>query len=182
MWQSWIQQRVRYGKRFKMLKMSKVLFLFLLLVTTLLAKKGEQFSFVGLSVWGQNQDIHEENIKHTSFAFHYGKQSLDLRTTFSYEYSSNSHAFEVKIDKFLVDKLFGTNKIRPYIGIALGTLNLTHSSLEDNSGFYFGGSGGIVIYASDVVDIDLAYRYNTIKSISGADKIHGLGLAVHYFF
>ena len=98
--------------------MFRTLIVSLLFLTSLFGESSKDFSFMGLSVATQNINIDPgESSWESGFAFKYGQQSLDWRTTFNLDYTTDSYygAF-VEIDKILLDDMFGTAKLRPYLG------------------------------------------------------------------
>ena len=160
----------------------KNIIIFILLSTAIWAEKDEEFSFVGLGISTQSIDISPTDIDKNTFAIKYGKQSIDYRTTFAFNYNKNYQSLSMDIDKILVNEMFGTPKLRPYLGFSVGTLKLLDTGLSDESGYYYGANAGIIIYATDNVDVDLSYHYNIVQEIKDADNIHGISFALHYFF
>ena len=92
--------------------------------------------------------------------------------------------------------MFGTAKLRPYLGAVVGYMSYDDNNLniplnldpedselyEETNGFYFGGNFGFIIYASDNVDIDISYHYYSVQNLNFLDDLHGATLAMHYFF
>lgn len=168
--------------------MLRILIVSLLLLTSLFGQISEKFPFIGLSVSTQTININDEDeIRETGFGLSYGKQSLDWRTTFSLEYNQNAYnSFSVEMDKILLDNMFGTPKLRPYLGGVVGYMKFDDDKLsepfEETDGFYFGGAFGFIIYASDRIDIDISYHYYKVQNLEFLDDLHGGSLALHYFF
>ena len=156
--------------------------IFILLSISILSAETEEFSFIGIGVFGQTIDLSNSKPNKTTFAIKYGKQSIDYRTTFAFDYEKDYQSLSMTLDKILVDKLFGTPKIRPYLGFNVGTLKYKDSSLSDDSGYYYGGRAGFIIYVTDNIDMDISYNYNVVQEIKGIDNIHGVSFAIHYFF
>ena len=88
----------------------------------------------------------------------------------------------MEIDKILLDELFGTPKLRPYLGLSGGILKYKDDSLEDTDGFYYGGNSGFIIYLTDTIDLDLSYHYNIVQEIKTVDSIQGATFSLHYFY
>jgi len=156
----------------------------MLLLTSLVSAsaEAEQYPFFGMNVAHSTIDTDFGNEKSTYFGLKYGKQSLDWRTTFSYDYSPDYSAFSVEIDKMLLDGLFGTSKIRPYFGLSVGTLKLNYKKKNiDKNGYKYGAKAGFVIYATDHIDVDISYHYSKVKNIPNVKKTQGISLSVHYF-
>lgn len=168
--------------------MIRMLFIFILVMSAADAKSKQNFPFIGITASTQTINvIDEEKSTEAGFGIRYGQQSLEWRTLFSLEYNQNSYSsFSVEIDKILLDDMFGTAKIRPYLGATAGYLKFDEDQLsmtyEETDGFYFGGNFGFIIYASDDMDIDLSYHYYEVKNLDFLNDLHGATLAVHYFF
>jgi hypothetical protein len=174
--------------------MPKTLFVSLLFLTLLFGQSSKDFPFMGLSVSTQTIDINSiDSTQETGFGLRYGQQSLDWRTIFALDYTQNSYyGAYLEIDKILLDNMFGTPKLRPYLGGVIGYMSYDDDNLnipseeselyEETSGFYFGGNFGFIIYATDNIDIDLSYHYYKIENIEFLDDLHGATFAVHYFF
>jgi len=174
-----------------------------LLCTTLLIQylqAEEQYPFIGLSVSSQtigyaNRGESKGEDEHSNgISLHYGKQTQEWRTLFSIDYLNDTYTgFGVEIDKVLMDSMFGTPKLRPYLGLSLGYIHFdnlddapllsdeTKSDLESN-GFYYGGNFGFLIYTTDRIDVDLNYHYYRATNLDYLDDIHGATLSVHYFY
>lgn len=124
----------------------------------------------------------DENTRETVLGIRYGRQTVDWRTVFSYEYSNGYQSLGIEIDKILLDALFNTAKIRPYLGVGAGALRLENEFIAKSNGYYVGANLGLIIYATDTVDIDISYHYNSIYDIEAVDRMHGATLGLHYFF
>lgn len=174
--------------------MFKTFFLSLLFTFLLFGQNAKDYPFIGLSLSTQNinTDPGDPSWK-GGIALKYGQQSLDWRTVFALDYTQNSYfGANVEIDKILLDDMFGTAKLRPYLGAVLGfmayddkNLNITpeDSALyEETNGFYFGANFGFIIYATDNIDIDLSYHYYSVQNLDFLNNLHGGTLAMHYFF
>lgn len=174
--------------------MFRTLLVSLLFLTLLAGKSPETFSFVGLSASTQkiNTDSGDTS-REGGFGLKYGQQSLDWRTIFTLDYTHNAYygAF-VEVDKILLDDMFGTAKLRPYLGGVVGYMKFDKDKLtipsekselfEEMNGFYFGGNFGFIIYATDTIDVDISYHYYKVQSLDFLDDLHGASLGVHYFF
>ena len=148
-----------------------------------MAKESESFAFLGMGLSTQSIDLKDNNQRETTLFLRYGKQTLDWRTMFSYEFQgSNYQQFSVEIDKILLDEMFGTPKVRPYLGLSAGVLKYKDDTLDDTSGFYYGGNTGFIFYLTDTIDLDLNYHYNVVQEIETLDSINGVSLSLHYFY
>jgi len=156
---------------------SKIILILIFTLSSLFSQEAEKFPFIGLGISAQTIDI-----KNT-ISLRYGKQTLDWRTFFTYEFkNTNYQSLSVEIDKILLDELFGTPKLRPYIGLSGGILKYKDDSLEDTDGFYYGGNSGFIIYLTDTIDLDLSYHYNVVQEIKTLDSIQGATFSLHYFY
>ncbi len=164
----------------------KTLLILFLSVSLSFAQKAEEFPFIGLSLSSQTIESQESHSE-AEFKLKYGKQSLDWRTSFALSYNNNSYSsFEVTMDKILLDNLFGTPKFRPYVGAIVGYIRIDETLLKQpnysQDGFYLGANIGLLIYATDRIDIDINYHYNSVQNLDSVDNIYGASLGLHYFF
>ncbi len=174
--------------------MFRTLIVSILFLTSLIGQDSKDFSFVGLSVSTQNINTDFGDVSQKSgFGLKYGQQSLEWRTIFTLDYNRHSYyGGFVEVDKILLDDMFGTAKLRPYLGGVVGymkfdkdelTIPLEKSELfEETNGFYFGGNFGFIIYATDNIDIDISYHYYKVQNLDFLNDLHGASLGVHYFF
>ncbi|MCB4774569.1 MAG: hypothetical protein LGB71_04720 [Sulfurovum sp.] len=168
---------------------------------------GEQFAFIGTGTcydrgfetqWDTSQkDFRNRKIS----SIHIGKQSLRWRTTFTLQYDKSKTYYGstgVNVDYILRDELFGTSKLRPYFGV---NLNYHYYKNRRSHGYGYGVQGGFIIYATDIVDIDIGYHYNRVKRVEylndigttsqeiidylrldSIDLTRGVTLSLHYFY
>lgn len=167
--------------------MSKLIVLFVLLVTTLFPKdSAEKFPFLGITLSSDKVAIESStnipNPKETSFGLRYGKQTLDWRTMFTISGNNNFQTFSIEIDKILMDDMFGYPEVRPYLGANVGYLHYTDFLTEDNNGFYYGGNFGFLIYVTDNIDADFSYHYNKIEELAPLRSMQGASFGLHYFY
>lgn len=163
--------------------MSKIILILIFTLSLLFSQDDEKFPFVGLGISAQTVDINTQNNKENTIFLRYGSQTLDWRTSFAYEFKSSDYqSLSVEIDRILLDELFGTPKLRPYLGLSGGILKYKDDSLEDTDGFYYGGNVGFIIYLTDTIDLDLSYHYHIVQEIKTIDSMQGATLSLHYFF
>ena len=167
--------------------MSKFIVLFTFLFTTIFAQEDlEQFPFIGVTLASHSIDF--KSITDTSsqdetvLGLRYGKQTLDWRTVFTLSGNNDFQTFALEIDRILLDELFGTPKIRPYLGAAIGYLHYDENDSLDSDGFYYGGNFGFLIYATATIDVDLSYHYYKVSGLDPLDTMQGASLSLHYFF
>ncbi len=161
--------------------------LFTLLFTTLFAQQeNEQFPFIGVTLATHSIDFESmgqtSSQNETVVGFRYGKQTLDWRTVFTLSGNNTFQTFAMEIDKILLDELFGTPKIRPYIGATVGYLHYDTISSLDSDGFYYGGDFGFLIYATANIDVDLSYHYYKVSDIDPVDTMQCANHSLHSFF
>ncbi len=146
----------------------------------------EFFSFIGIDAGYQKVQLdpayNTKDTTHTAVGLRIGTQTRKFRGIIELENGNRYRAFDISVDAIPFDELFGTPKVRPYIGLSATVLNYDNESLEDSDGYGFGGHVGVLIYAGEKVDIDLSYRYSTINQIDGVDTIQGVRLGIHYFY
>lgn len=168
--------------------MIRLLIISLLILTSAEAQFKKNFPFFGISASTQSININDaDKTNETGFGIRYGQQSQDWRTTFSLDHHLKSFSsFSVHIDKILLDDMFGTPKLRPFLGGTAGYLKYDEDELEaeyeETDGFYYGGNFGFIIYATDDIDVDLSYHYYKVQNLDFLDDLHGATLALHYFF
>jgi hypothetical protein len=169
--------------------MIRLLFSFILFFSLSEAKFPKNYPFAGLLASTQSVSINDEATTHKSgVGIRYGQQSLEWRTMFSLEYYPDDYAsYSIEINKILLDEMFGTPKLRPYLGGTVGYLKYDKDALvgiphDDTVGIYYGGNFGFILYAADNIDIDLGYHYYKVGNLDFLDHLHGPTLAIHYFF
>jgi len=154
----------------------------LLLFTATLSAE-EEFGFIGGSINYHHMVLTSlDDTSHTIGAFHAGRQTLRWRTTFDLEIGNHYGGAGMQVDYILFDSLFGTPKIRPYLGGRIHYLHYDHDQLQDDNGYSVGGAAGLILYAADRVDIDLGYHYECVEKIVGVDRMQGASLSIHYFY
>jgi opacity protein-like surface antigen len=189
-----------------------MLILFTFLFQTLQAGD-ETYPFFGISTSLQTIDLQSlvtdapnrlenpESVDITSFALKYGMQTKDYRTTFSYEVSDEFQTFDISVDYIVMDKMFGTAKVRPYVGMTLGYIlydkativgyNENRISENESAGTdtvistsdgYYGFDAGLVFYINDNMDLDIGYHYYLMDRLEPLDTMSGLTVSLHYFY
>jgi opacity protein-like surface antigen len=165
----------------------KLILFFALFIGSLNSLHGEEneFGFIGMGIgaygvsFDDNTSLPSENI--STVALRMGRQTRRMRTLFSIEYSSELAGAGIFIDYIPFDTMFGTPYFRPYIGLHAQYLRY-QSGDTDEEGFGMGGQVGLLIYASDTIDVDLSYRYGFIQNSDILDSIDGFTLSLHYFY
>lgn len=167
--------------------MSKLLVLFVLLITTLFSnQEPESFSFFGLSgsqhqvSFNKDSTLSGEN--ELLLGLRYGQQTVDWRTMFTVSGKKNMADLSLEIDKILLDDIFGYPEVRPYIGLTLGYLHYNDVTIEEENGYYFGGAFGFLVYLTDNIDLDISYHYKKVSDIDFLETLKGPSIGVHYFY
>lgn len=164
--------------------MKKHLYILPFLVMPLMGE--EVFSFIGVNTsYKDIQPVSEYHLDRSSpvtFGLTLGIQSLRWRTDANLEHTNDYTSFNFNADYIVLDSMFGTPKIRPYVGLNAGYLSYNDVKLTDTDGILFGANAGLILYANDVVDIDIGYRYDKVSGFDGLDTMQGVSLSVHYFY
>ncbi|MDQ7085306.1 MAG: opacity family porin [Sulfurovum sp.] len=192
--------------------MSRLLILFTFLYHTLQAGEGS-YPFFGITgslhtielqptvTEAPNRLNNPESEDVTTFGLQYGMQTKDYRTTFSYETSSDFQTFDLSVDYIIMDDMFGTAKIRPYVGVTLGyilydeslivaynenAISLNEANSEDSvistSDGYYGFDVGMLFYITDNLDLDIGYHYYLMDRLEPLDTMNGITFSLHYFY
>ncbi len=165
--------------------MSRILVLFSLLFTSLFSSSQqlEEFPFIGITVSTHTIDLKNNNNKETIIGIRYGKQTVDWRTMFTYQFGQNGfESIALEVDKILMDEVFGMPEIRPYLGFSIGKISYEDNSLKDTSGYFYGGNLGLIIYATDNIDADISYHYYKAEEFDDLNNLQGGTLSLHYFY
>jgi hypothetical protein len=169
--------------------MRKYLLLFAFIYTSITAAKLEEFPFVGLTVASHSLDLpstsDSEDPNVATIGVRWGKQSVDWRTLFTFEYSgSGQTSLSVEIDRILMDNILGHSELRPYVGANIGMVRYSNKSIEDSaqSGYYWGLTAGIMIYVTDNIDADISFHHYNVEELDTLDHIQGASISVHYFY
>ena len=115
-----------------------------------------------------------------------------------------THKGGLYLDYFIWSSEMDTFRVQPYIGGHIGYMSYELTGdlgygyeevLADDSNVYYGGQIGIAITASEVLQVDLSYRYSltnlhdmtgTIPAVTGLDvdlnSMSGFVVGLSYFF
>lgn len=178
-----------------------------------LSAEQETFPFIGVSVSTQTIDLkpiateppnrlnNPSSTNETTYGIQYGVQTKDYRTTFSAEGNSDFLTLDVEVDYILMDEMFGTPKIRPYVGATLGYMmydeaiitrynenriaeneaNDKNTTIRPNDGYY-GLDFGFLFYITDSIDLDISYHYYFVDRLEPLDTMTGATFSLHYFY
>lgn len=192
--------------------MMRFFILFTFLFSTLFAEQ-ESFPFIGVTVSTQTVELNPiatiapntpnnpDSESETTFGLQYGVQTQDFRTTFTIEGNSNYQSMDVEVDYILMNEMFGTPKIRPYVGGTLGYImyddalitqynanriaddfaNDRNTSISTSDGYY-GLDFGFLFYITDNIDLDVGYHYYFVDRLEPLDTMSGASFSLHYFY
>jgi len=113
-----------------------------------------------------------------------GAEKDDWRTTLLYSYYNNEdsgveetmHKGSMLLDYYILSTGSDAFTVKPYIGAHVGYMtyelsghlnNGLSANFADDSGIFYGGQAGVAMTISNVVQIDLSYRY----SLTNLDKV-----------
>jgi len=208
--------------------MSRFFMIFIMIFSTnTLFAEQETFPFIGVTVSSETVDlkplidisdkndnkvIRPTSARETTFGLQFGVQTQDYRTTFTVEGNNNFQSVDVEVDYILFDEMFGTPKMRPYVGATLGYIHYDedliteynkdiiaesiknqneHSAAEssDNNKTsistadgYYGLNIGFLFYVTDDIDLDIGYHYYFMDRLEPLDTMNGPTFSLHYFY
>ena len=186
--------------------------LFIFLFNTLFAEQ-ESFPFIGVTVSTQTVDLkpivtappnrlnNPSSESETTGGIQYGVQTQDFRTTFTVEGNNDYLSMDVEVDYIFMDAMFGTPKVRPYVGATLGYImyddalitkynenrieediaNDNNTSISTSDGYY-GLDFGFLFYVTDNIDLDVSYHYYFMDRLEPLDTMTGASFSLHYFY
>ena len=192
--------------------MTRYFIIFIFLFNTLFADQ-ESFPFIGVTVSTQTVDLkpiatiapnrpnNPSSESETTFGLQYGVQTQDFRTTFTVESNSDYQSIDVEVDYILMNEMFGTPKVRPYVGATLGYIsydeelitqynanriaddmeNDRNTSISTSDGYY-GLDFGFLFYVTDNIDLDVSYHYYLMDRLEPLDTMSGASFSLHYFY
>ena len=166
--------------------MSKIIILFLFTFSVLFAEV-EEFPFIGVTISAESSDILTTTDKidkhnNTNIGIRYGQQTVDWRSMLTYSRSSSQKLFFGEIDRILLDELFGTSMVRPFIGGVVGMAKFNDLDLIEDTSYFYGFNVGLIIYATDDIDADIAYHYYETFDDDEIANMQGATLSLHYFY
>jgi len=147
-----------------------------------------------------------------------GAEKEDWRTTLLYTYYNNDdagfeetmHKGSILLDYFIWSSGTTAYDVKPYIGAHVGYVGYTLSgplnlgggntataTWADDSGLFYGGQAGVAMTMSDVIQLDLSYRYSLTtldnieiqllssspnRVVTGLDNMGSFVFSVNYFY
>jgi len=194
--------------------MSRFFMIFIMIFSTnTLFAEQENFPFIGVTISSQTVDLqpivtappnrlsNPSSETETTFGLQFGVQTQDYRTTFTVEGNDNFQSVDVEVDYILFDEMFGTPKIRPYVGATLGYIhydkdlitqynenriaddeaNDRNTTVSTSDGYY-GLDLGFLFYITDNIDLDIGYHYYFMDRLEPLDTMNGPTFSLHYFY
>jgi opacity protein-like surface antigen len=162
----------------------KLIVTLLLCFATVSLHAQDEFTFAGLGATTQTLQFEENDRADddiNTVALKVGKQTRRARTTFELDYTNDFLAAALLVDYIPLDTMFGTPKLRPYLGINAQYLRYDDDTIDED-GFGMGLQTGLLLYASESIDVDLGYRYTFITNSDLLDDTYGFTVSLHYFF
>jgi len=147
-----------------------------------------------------------------------GAEKDDWRTTIAYSYlNDDTDGFEetmhkgwLLLDYFIWSSGSDSYNVKPYLGAHIGYLGYeatvydpnfdVNQVLMDDTGFFYGGQAGLALIISDVVELDISYRYSFTSiddvvdttptgvngywydTVASVDNTGSIVFAINYFY
>jgi opacity protein-like surface antigen len=166
------------------MKKTILLFLPLLLFSTVLYSNDKLYSFIGV----QSSVSQFDNFSTPTIGLKYGKQSKDMRTSIGYRYGNTSNntfqSLIMQIDSAILGQTFKDIVFKPYVGASFGLMQ--HKNIKllgyDDKGFVYGINTGLSYIVNNNIDLDLGYRFLKTSKMKNIDTINDISFAMHYFY
>ena len=173
-------------------------------------------STAGAASIGKGTFIGDSSIE---YGIRLGAEKEDWRTTIAYSYFNNDtdgleetmHKGSLLLDYFIWSSGSDSYNIKPYIGAHIGYMSYETTVynpnfnfdevLMDDTGFFYGGQAGLSLMISDVVELDISYRYSFtaiddvvdsrpikdapgywLDTVSSVDNTGSIVFAINYFY
>jgi len=146
-----------------------------------------------------------------------GAEKDEWRTTLLYTYYNNEdegieetmHKGSLLLDYFIWSSDSTDYNVKPYIGLHVGYMSYEASGdllgegnqvYADDSGLFYGAQAGIAMTISEVVQLDLSYRYSLtsmddsenekylessdewLNSVNSLDNMGSIAFSINYFY
>jgi len=138
-------------------------------------KTNTDIDFVGAPSLG----VDTSNKTTIEYGIRLGAEKEEWRTTLLYTYGNDDndgldetmHKGSILLDYFIWNSGSNDYNVKPYIGAHVGYMSYTleqqnfqnsgiNVTVADDSGVFYGGQAGIAMTISEVVQLDLSYRYS----------------------
>jgi opacity protein-like surface antigen len=130
-----------------------------------------------------NEFYKGENVE---FGVRIGAQNEDWKSTVLFDYfdskddDQNTEKLMLLVDYTLWKTELDSVKLMPYLGANIGYMNYESSYIEDN-GFLYGTQAGLMMSLSDIIQIDLTYRYS-LTNMDTVDHAETVMFGVNYLY
>jgi len=120
------------------------------------------------------------------FGVRIGAQNDEWKSTVLFDYfDSQDHDQNTEKLLLLVDySLWNTQvndiEIKPYLGANVGYMNY-ESTLIEESGFLYGTQAGVALSLSEIIEVDLSYRYS-LMSMDTVDHTESVFFGLNYLY
>ena len=148
-----------------------------------------------------------------------GAEKENWRTTISYSYFNDDqdgyeetmHKGSLLLDYFIWTSEADEYNIKPYLGAHIGYMSYENTVFDpnygvdqvlmDDTGFFYGGQAGVAMMISNVVELDLSYRYSFTSiddvvdsrpvpnqpgfwydTVASVDNVGSIVFAINYFY
>jgi len=131
------------------------------------------------------ENNHESDDK--ELGFRVGVENLVWRTMLTYSQYDNSKA-DQNLEKFIfsIDYLLlndgkekGLNPA-PYVGLNASYADYESTFINENTGFLYGVEGGMIWSASQMITLDLGYRYMVTSQMENFDHSADVVFGLHF--
>jgi len=166
-----------------MKKINKLLLPFLLLTSAIHADN-KIYSFIGV----QTSASKFEDVSTPTVGVKYGKQTENMRTSFSYNYGANGSDYYqtllIQMDTGILTSTFRDIALKPYVGATVGVMQQNNDSFVPtrDRGYVYGANAGFTYILNDTIDLDLGYRYLKTSKLENIDNINDLTFSMHFFY
>jgi len=154
------------------------------------------------------------------YGFRVGAEKENWRTTLLYTYYNNEdggleetmHKGSMLLDYFIWSSGTTEYNVKPYLGAHVGYMSYTASgpvdlgngelasaTWADDSGLFYGGQAGIAMTMSEVIQLDLSYKYSLTtldsievplplvsgqptRAVTELDNMGSIAFSINYFY
>jgi len=122
-----------------------------------------------------------------AFGLRFGAENDSYRTTLLFDYYNSEEEDQtvqlglLEIDYFITNQEAASMTLKPFVGLNIGYLRY-EATLVDESDFVYGGEAGISAGVSDVIGVDLSYRYSWTFGSERMDHFAILMLGINYLY
>jgi len=120
------------------------------------------------------------------FGIRIGAKNDDWKSTVLLDYydssdnDQNTEKMMLLVDYTLWKTDFGSMQLKPYLGGNVGYMNYESTYIEEN-GFLYGTQAGFSLGLSDILELDLSYRYS-LTNMDTVDHMQSVMFGVNYLY